>query len=274
MDRIACFNRPVRRGLRAAFIGVFVFCSVAFGQETAQSDTKAKAEAIIAKAIQQLGGDKYLQIRSTIGRGKFSVLRDGGVVSYQTFVDIIAFPDRERTEFKGGGTRTIQVNTGSMGWIYDDELKVIRQQTEVQVANFKMGMRTSLDNVLRGYWRGEADLSYVGRRPATLGKRNDVIKLTYKDGFTVEFEFADDGLPQKALYKRKTIEGDDLKEEDRYAQFIELNGIRSPMIVDRFTDAHASSRINYESIEYNRTIPDAIFAKPANAKEAKKSVKY
>ncbi len=262
------------RMLIAAALILAASFTVAVGQDLGQTDTKAKAELIIRKAVQQLGGDKYLQIKSTVGKGTFSVLRQGGVVSYQKFVDIIAFPDRERTEFKGGGSRTIQVNAGSTGWIYDDELETIRQQTAAQVENFKRGMRTSLDNVLRGYWRGQADLSYVGRRPATLGKRNDVIKLTYKDGFIVEFEFADDGLPQKALYKRKSVEGDDIKEEDRYAQFIESNGIRSPMIIDRLTDGHASSRINYETIEYNRTIPDAIFAKPATAKEAKKGVKF
>lgn len=262
------------RMLIAAALVLAASFTVAVGQDLGATDTKAKAELVIRKAVQQLGGDKYLHIKSTVGKGTFSVLREGGVLSYQKFVDIIAFPDRERTEFKGGGTRTIQVNTGSTGWIYDDELETIRQQTEAQVENFKRGIRTSLDNVLRGYWRGEAELSYVGRRPATLGKRNDVIKLTYKDGFSVEFEFADDGLPQKAVYKRKSVEGDDIKEEDRYAQFIESGGIRSPMIIDRLTDGHPSSRINYETIEYNRTIPESIFAKPATAKEAKKGVKF
>ena len=36
-----------------------------------------KAEAIIARALQLLGGDRYLQIRTQIGRGKFSVIRSG-----------------------------------------------------------------------------------------------------------------------------------------------------------------------------------------------------
>ena len=45
---------------------------------------------------------------------------------------------------------------------------------------------------MRGGWRGEAELTYVGRRPSTIGKRNDVLRLTYKDGLAVEFEFADD----------------------------------------------------------------------------------
>lgn len=237
--------------------------------------TDPKAEAVVSKAITALGGQKYLDVKTTVGKGQFTQMLDGRASSFQRFVDIIVFPDKERTEFKGGGTHTVQVNTGDTGWIYDDENEVIKVQSDKQVASFKNGMRVSLDNVLRGYWRGQAELGYAGRRAASLGKRNDVIKLTYKDGFTVEFEFsADDATPQKALYKRKSAEGDDIPEEDRYAQFIESAGLRHPNIIDHFIDGVHTSRINYETIEYNRQIPDSAFAKPTTPKEAKKGVKY
>lgn len=232
-----------------------------------------RAEGIIARAVQLLGGDRYLQIRTQIGRGKFSTIREGAVVAFQTFTDVIVFPDKERTEFKGGGSRTIQTNTGNTGWIYDGDQELIKVQNEGQVANFKQGIRTSLDNLLRGGWKTEADLAYIGKRPSTLGKRNDVLRLTYKDGFVVEFEFSDDGLPAKSIHKRPGDEGEDIKEEDRYAQFIDVGGIKSPFIVDRFTGGQPSSRINYESLEFNKTIPESIFAKPANPKEAKKEIK-
>src|SRR5580765_2467354 len=139
-----------------------------------------KAEAIIAKAVQNLGGDRYLQIKTQVGHGKFSVIKDGAVVSFQTFVDALVFPDRERTDFRGAGSRTIQVNTGSTGWVFDGDQELIKVQNEGQIANFKQGIRTSLDNLLRGNWKGEAELTYLGKRPATLGKRNDVVRLTYK----------------------------------------------------------------------------------------------
>lgn len=251
------------------------FSIAAFGQaDSTKPDTKEKAAAILAKAVQNLGGERYLQIKTQVGKGKFSVIREGGVVSFQSFFDVIVFPDKERTEFKGGGSRTTQVNTGDTGWIYDGDQELVKVQNADQIANFKLGIRTSLDNLLRGYWKGEAELTYAGKRAATLGKRNEVVKLTYKDGFAIEFEFAaDDGLPQKAVYKRTNPDSEEIKEEDRYAQFIEVAGIKSPFIIDRFTDGKQSSRINYESIEFNKSIPDTIFAKPANVKEAKKDLK-
>lgn len=244
-----------------------------FAQSSATDNEKAAA--VIAKAVQSLGGERYLNVRTQVGKGKFSVLRDGGVISFQSFVDVIVFPDKERTEFRATGTSITQVNTGDTGWIFDGEQELIKVQTPAQIANFKQAIRTSIDTLLRGYWKGEAELSYVGKRPATLGKRNEVVKLVYKDGFTVEFELAaDDGLPQKAIYTRKNVDGEDVKEEDRYAQFIDINGIKTPYIIDRHTMGKPSSRINYESVEFNRNIPDAVFAKPQNVKEAKKNIKF
>ncbi len=233
-----------------------------------------QADTIIAKAVQILGGDRYLQIKTQIGRGKFSVIKEGVIVSFQSFVDVIVFPDKERTDFKGRGSRTIQVNTGTTGWLYDGDQDLIKVQNGKQIADFKQSIRTSLDNLLHGHWKGEAELSYVGKRPATLGKRNDVVKLTYKDGFTVEFEFAsDDGLPQKSLYKRTDTDGEEVKEEDRYAQFLDTGGVKTPFIVDRWANGKQSSRINYETVEFNKAIPDSIFTKPSKPKDAKKDLK-
>jgi len=267
-------NLPFRiKTLRPIFltIALVTLTGFSFGQT---SSANGQAEVVLQRAVKNLGGDKYLDVKSQIGRGRFSIFKDNVLISFQTFTDVIVFPDKERTEFKGGKSRTVQVNTGGSGWVFDGDAEKLRDQDEGQVLNFKQGIRTSLDNLLRGGWRNEGELSYVGKRAATLGKRNDVVKLTYKDGFAVEFEFtADDGLPVKAIYMRKNADGEDVKEEDRYAQFVDVGGVRTPFIIDRFTNGIASSRINYESVEFNKTIPDSWFAKPANPKEAKKEIK-
>ena len=239
----------------------------------AQAKPDERAQAIITKAIQIMGGDRYLHVGSQVGRGKYSLFQNNAVVSFQSFIDVIVFPDKARTEFRGGGSKTVQTNTGKTGWVYDGDQELIKVQTEKQVANFTTGLRVSLDNLLRGYWKGDAELSYVGRRPATLGKRNDVVRLTYKDGTAIEFEFADDGTPVKSVYKHTGADGTEVTEEDRYAQFIDVDGIKAPFIVDRFTNGSQNSRINYDSVEFNKSIPDSIFAKPSNPKELKKDLK-
>lgn len=230
--------------------------------------------AVITRAVQHLGSEKYLRVTSQVGRGRYSIFKESAVVSFQSFVDVIVFPDKERTEFKGGGSRLVQTNNGNSGWVFDGDQELIKVQSEDQVKNFKKGIRVSLDNLLRGGWKNEAELTYVGKRQASLGKRNDVLRLTYKDGFVVEFEFAgEDGVPMKAIYKSTNADGEEVTEEDRYAQWVDVAGVRTPFIIDRFTNGKPASRINYESVEFNRSIPDAIFDKPANPKEAKKDIK-
>ncbi len=241
-----------------------------FADQTLQPKDSAQAEAVIQKAIQNLGGEKYLNVKSQIGRGKFSLLKEGVVISFQTFVDVIVFPDKERTDFKATGVKSVQTNVGETGWVYDGDQGLIKIQDEKQIENFKRGIRTSLDYLLRGHWRGEGELSYIGKRPATLGRRNEVIKIAYKDGLVVEYEFAaDDGLPQKSRYNRLNADKEEVVEEDRYAQFVDVGGIKTPFIIDRFTGGVQASRINYETVEYNKSIPEEIFIKPANAKGLK-----
>lgn len=249
-----------------------LFCSFAFAQNP---KTDEKAEAIIKRAVENLGGDKYLQVKSQIGRGKYHILRDGALISYQTFVDVIVFPNKERTEFKFGGAKTVQTNAGDRGWVFDGATQTLGDQSSEQVENFKRGLRTSLDYLLRGYWRGEnASLSYVGKREAGIGRRNEVVKLTYDNGFAVEYEFAaTDATPVKALYKRTNADNEEVKEEDRYAQFVDIQGVRTPFIIDHFSNKVQTSRINYESMEFNKSVPDSIFNKPASAKELKKDLK-
>jgi hypothetical protein len=232
-----------------------------------------KAEAVLKKAVQAVGGDNYLKVKTQIGRGKFSLMREGMTGSFQSFVDIIVYPDKERTEFKSYGTKTVQTNVGDAGWVYDGEAQAINVQSEAQIKEFKRGLNANLDNLLREHWRGKAALSYVGRREATLGKRNEVVKLSFDDGFAVEFEFSAEGLPVKAIYKRTNPEGVESKEEDRYAQFVDIQGIKVPFIIDHFSRGVHTSRINYETIEFNKAVPDTIFAKPASPKELKKDLK-
>ena len=230
-----------------------------------------KAEQILERATKALGGDSYLKVRSLTSRGYYTQFKDGASGLPLTFVDYIVYPDRERTEFKGAGVKVIQTNTGDTGWLYDGQAKTLLDMTREQVEDFHFAMRTNIDYLLRGFWRKEgARLSYVGRREAGLARRNETVRLVYTDGLAVEFEFgAQDNMPSKVLYKKKDKEGVETAEEDRFAQFIDIEGVMMPFIIDHFRNGAQSSRINYQSIELNRPVPENLFARPANAKAVK-----
>lgn len=236
-----------------------------------QQATDDKAEQILKRAVEALGGASYMSIRTVVGRGQFTPFKDGVSQLPLAFIDYIVYPDHERTEFKGGGVRNIQTNTGGTGWIYDGAGRTVKNMTPEQVEDFRLALRTSVENLLRGGWRKDgARLSYAGRRQAGIGQRNEAVRLTYPDGMIVDFEFgAKDGLPAKVLYQRKDAEGKEMPEEDRMAQYIAVGGILAPFVIDHFRAGMQTSRINYESIDFNAPVADALFTRPANAKAVK-----
>ena len=251
---------------------------------TAQTTTAAplptapdpKAESVVARAIEVLGGNSYLNVKTVVGRGFFTSFKDGMSQIPARFLDYIAYPDKERTEFTGDGIRVIQTNTGETGWLFDGATKTLSDMKGAQIEDFKRSMRTSVENLLHGWWKKEnATLSYVGRREAGLARRNETVRLTYPDGFWIEYEFAaKEGLPAKVIYKttKKKPESDETEEnteEDRLAKPITITGITAPWVVDHFVNGTQTSRISYESIEYDHPLADTLFAKPANNKSLK-----
>jgi hypothetical protein len=241
---------------------------VASKDETASDE---KAEQIVKRAIDAMGGAAYLGVRSIASKGNYTPYDQGIPALPIGFVDYIVFPDRERTEFKGRGVRSIQTNTGDTGWLFDGMVRKIKDLTTEQIEDFKTANRTSLDNLLRGWWRSSGGrLTYLGRREGGLGTRNEAIRLNYPDGFSVEYEFrAKDGLPAKTKYKKKSKEGEEVEEEDRYAQHLPISGVIVPFVIDHYRAGQQSSRVNFESVELNAAIAESLFTRPTDPKAIK-----
>jgi hypothetical protein len=269
------FSVVTLKRLAISFLFLICLTSLPVDAQDKQPETPQavdeKAEKIIESAIQAMGGSTYLNVNSIIGRGLFTQYKEGQSGIPTAFVDYIVFPDRERTEFKGQDGKIIQTNSGDTGWLYDGAAKSLKDMTKAQVEDFKRGMRSSVDYLLRGFWRKEgAKLSYAGRREAGLAKRNEVVRLTYPDGYTVDFEFgAKDFLPMKILYKRKNADGEEIAEEDRLGQHLKIAGIITPFVIDHYGAGVQTSRINYQSVEFNSSIPNKLFERPANVKAVK-----
>lgn len=232
-----------------------------------------KAEEVVRRAVEAMGGQAYLDVRTVVSRGYYTPYKGGAATLPIRFEDYLVFPDRERTEFSGAGLRSIQTNTGETGWVADLKARPAKLSdiTPAQAAGFRTSMRVSLDNILRGWWRTEgAALAYAGRREAGVGRRNEAVRLTYPDGFAVEFEFgARDSVPAKVLYRKENAEGETVEEEYRFAQFQSIGAVRAPFIVDHFSAGLQTSRVNFESVEFNRPVPDTLFARPADVKSLK-----
>jgi len=108
-------------------------------KDPAPAASDQKAEQIVNRAIEVLGGTSYLNVRTVIGRGFYTPFHEGASQIPVRFVDYIVYPDKERTEF-GSGVRTIQVNFGDQGWLFDGAAKTLNDQKPEQIADFKFQM--------------------------------------------------------------------------------------------------------------------------------------
>jgi hypothetical protein len=235
--------------LRLVLVAVLAISSAptVFGQtptptpsaNTNTGSADEKSTQIINHAVEVIGGPAYLNVKTVVGRGFYTSFKDGISQLPARFLDYLAYPDRERTEFTGGGIKTIQTNAGDTGWLFDGAVKTITDQGPTQVEEFKRTMRTSLDNLLRGWYQKEGGkVTYVGRREAGLAKRNETVRLTYPNGFWIEYEFgARDGLPSKIIYKRtrkNPVTGDEeeTSEEEQLFKPIAVQRVTAAWIID------------------------------------------
>jgi hypothetical protein len=236
--------------------------------------SEERAETILAAAVKKIGGERFLATRNMFLTGRVSSIQKGVTVTSEALTALIVYPYNDRVETKSGKVKIVRVSGENSGWYFDGNVDAIFDMGPEQFARVVRARRGSMDTLLRGFWRGNAKLSYIGKREATLGRRSDAIKLTYDDGEEFEFEFDHESLPIKAISRFKGINEETLVEETRFAQYIEQNGIRFPLVIDRIIDGNQVSRTNYDSFKFDVRFPATIFEKPTDIRVFRRDLKF
>jgi outer membrane lipoprotein-sorting protein len=58
-------------------------------------------------------------------------------------------------------------------------------------------------------------------------------------------------------------------EEDYLRSFVNIDGVNAPWVIDHFVNGKQTSRINYDSVQFNQKFPDSLWTKPDNVKAIK-----
>jgi hypothetical protein len=256
------------RSLRVVVIALAAALAVLARQQ--DGNDPALAAALINDAIKARGGDAYLNVRTLVGEGEYTAFNKGLPGIPDHFVDYIVYPDRERTEFRKGSHKFIQVNVGESGWVYDAEQKQIREQTAEEIKRWLQGIRYDLDNLLRRGWKEPgAKLIYLGRREAWRNTFSEAVRIEFADGASVNLHFDPrTKLPMMSEYKMIGEEGT-FDEQIRYFQWLDFNGIKFPNIQDTYRNGQQVARVNYTSVNFNVNLADKLFTKPASIKDVK-----
>ena len=238
-------------------------------QESDENDP-AKAAALVRDAVAARGGDAYLKITSLESRGQYTPFEKAVSGDPQPFVDYIVYPGRERTEFGKGDNKLIQSNSENANWVYDGSQKMIRDQKEEQVKQFQQGARFDLDNLLRtASQQSGVKLIYLGRREAWRNTFSEALRVEFADGGTATLHF-DSRSKLPLMIEYKTVgEAGTANNEVRYFRWVDFGGIKFPTIQDSYRDGKQSARVSFDTVAFNVSIPEKLFAKPSNIKEVK-----
>jgi hypothetical protein len=239
-----------------------------------EPSSEERAEAVLAAAVKKIGGERFIATRNVFLTGRVSSIQKGVTVASESLTALLFYPYQDRVETKSGKVKVVRVSGESSGWYFDGNVDAIFDMGPEQFARVVRARRGSMDTLLRGFWRGKAKLSYVGKREALLGRRSDAVRLTYDDGEEFEFEFDHENLPFKTISRFKGINDEILIEETRFAQYIEQNGILFPLVIDRLVSGNQVSRTNYDSFKFDVRFPDSIFIKPVDIKVFRRDLKF
>ena len=227
---------------------------------------------LIKQVVQARGGERFLSFTNIMANGMYTPFQKGLSQLPIQFVDWIVYPDKERTEFGKGKkkNRRIQVNVGKTGWVYDGDAETLKDQTDKQIEEHLEGLDFDIDRLLRAAAKGAGvEVGFAGREETRPGERADAIAIRFKSDRTAYLLLdSQTHLPISMSYE-KTEDGGLVKQETRYNQYVDYDGVKFPNIVDFLRDSVQTGRVNIESIKLNTQISEELFTKPANAKAVK-----
>jgi hypothetical protein len=229
-----------------------------------------RGQELIKQAIEARGGLRYLTFRSVEATGQYTPYEKGMSQIPIRFLDIVVYPDKERTEFGKGKkrNRTIQVNVGKTGWVYDGDAETIKDQTDKQVQSYLDGLEYDIDRLLRERTKEEGvRVAFAGREETRPGERADVVAVELQPDRTVHLLLDQQThLPMSLVYEKTGDEGL-VKHEIRFNQYVSYDGVLFPNIVDSYRNGIQMFRVNFQSVKLDPKIDDDIFTKPGSVKD-------
>jgi len=267
--------RPISGGYVKYFLVlalISLLACVSAAARTTQDDENdpAKASALVQSAVAARGGEVFLKIRSVVSRGQFTPYEKGVSGDPVSFVDYVSYPGRERTEFDKGDNKFVQTNSEVSNWVYDAKQRMIRDQKEEQINQFRQSARYDMDNLLRvASKQDEVKLVYLGRREAWRNTFSEAVRIDFKDGGTAILHF-DPRSKLPLMTEFKTVgEGGTTNNAVRFYRWIEFSGVNYPTFQDFYRNGTQTARVSFDTVTFNEAIPDKLWAKPLSLKEVK-----
>jgi len=220
-----------------------------------------KAQAMLDKTIQALGGAAFLSFKRLTTSGRSFSISDEKTAGFSTFESSVEYPDKRHLSY-GKKPPVILINNGDKGWEVDRYGVMIQKREDLR--NWQLGNRYTLENLLRvrihepGMLVQEGGADFVDEAPVRI--------LILVDAQQTEIKLylhSSTSLPVRINYHVQnpvTKDWDD--HSDVYGDYQKIQGIQTPMHITRFLNDERVAEIYRNSAKYDENYSADLFASP------------
>lgn len=219
----------------------------------------AKAKELLQQLIDGLGGPAYLRAREVLCTGRLAQFgHNGELMGYERFKDFWRFPDFNRTEYGKKG-EIVDLFAGEQGWTLDKG--GVSEIPPERISDFHDQVKKDIDNLLRRRLKEDGMIFRYGGAGIVDLKPVEWVELVDSERRT--FRLAMDRSSHLLMRSLVIIRDDTTRERTEeltvYSNYHPLNGVMTPLQVERQRDGRRVYQVFYESCQLNPNFPDELF---------------
>lgn len=211
-----------------------------------------KAQALLDKTVQALGGASFLAFKRLTTTGRAFTISDDQTAGFAPFTSAVEYPDKRRFSY-GKKKPVTLINNGDQGWEVDRYGTISQRPGDLR--RWQIINRYSLENLLRvrihepGMLIQDGGSDFVDQLPARV--------LTLVDARQVQMKLFINHLtylPIRITYRARNADGDDWDEyADVYGDYQKIQGIQTPMHITRFMNDERVSETYRNTAKYDES---------------------
>ena len=266
MEAMFSVAKPLRSG-RLGITGAFALLTLAAALPLHSQQMPAsqlarradpKAQQLLDRAIQALGGPAFLHFKALTTKGRVYAIRDESTAGLETFQSFVQYPDKRRFSY-GKTPPVILINNGDRGWEID-RYGLIDQPAE-QLQRWISSNRYSLENLLRLRSNDPGALVQSGGVDFVDNAPTQSVEITAAGGTRVRVDFnRQTFLPMRITYQVRNPKSEDLDEySDAYSDYKVFDGIKTPMHITRYLNGERVGETFRNFAKYDEEYPARYF---------------
>jgi hypothetical protein len=217
-----------------------------------------KAQQVLDRVIQALGGPAFLNVKRLTTRGRIFSITDGSTSGFAPFESAMEYPDKRRFTF-GKKPPVILINNGDQAMELDRYGRIA--QTPEQARRWRISNRYSLENLLRLRIHEPGILIQQGGVDFVDNVATQALEMVDAQATQLKLDLhRQTFLPVSVTYRVRVPETGDWDEfADVYSDYKNIEGVMTPMHIARFLNDERVSEIFRSSAHYDEEYPPNYF---------------